>query len=155
IVRQAREMKDQTMWKEHEWIEARKLLDEARPELLEKEKKKQESQEQLTELSPGDDVRLTTVNQNGTILEKVGDKEYLIQVGMIRLKAKRKDLKPIKLKNDEAKEQVVTTIRTTNGHVKTELDLRGERYENAIHKVEKYIDDAIVAGYSSVSIIHG
>src|SRR5699024_3571319 len=43
IVQQVREMKDQTMWKEHEWIEARKLLDEAQPELLEKEKKKQES----------------------------------------------------------------------------------------------------------------
>ena len=35
------------------------------------------------------------------------------------------------------------------------LILRGERYENAILKVEKYIDDALLASYPRVSIIHG
>lgn len=35
------------------------------------------------------------------------------------------------------------------------LDLRGERYEDAIEKLEKYIDDAIYAGFLQVSIIHG
>ncbi|PAM93013.1 endonuclease MutS2, partial [Flavobacterium sp. IR1] len=40
-------------------------------------------------------------------------------------------------------------------HVKPELDLRGERYEDAMLKVEKYIDDALLAGYHQVSIIHG
>ena len=36
-----------------------------------------------------------------------------------------------------------------------ELDLRGERYDNALAKVEKYIDDALLASYPRVSIIHG
>ena len=39
--------------------------------------------------------------------------------------------------------------------MKPELDLRGERYENALLRVEKYIDDALLAGYPHVSIIHG
>ncbi|PAF11684.1 hypothetical protein CHH61_25985, partial [Shouchella clausii] len=40
-------------------------------------------------------------------------------------------------------------------HVSLELDLRGERFENALLKVEKYLDDAVLAGYPRVSIIHG
>ncbi|MCE7699678.1 MAG: Smr/MutS family protein, partial [Methanobacterium paludis] len=39
--------------------------------------------------------------------------------------------------------------------VRPELDLRGERYEDAMLKVEKYLDEAMLAGYPRVSIIHG
>jgi DNA mismatch repair protein MutS2 len=39
--------------------------------------------------------------------------------------------------------------------VNLELDLRGERYEEALLRVEKYVDDALLAGYPRVSIIHG
>lgn len=33
--------------------------------------------------------------------------------------------------------------------------MRGERFEDAMSKLEKYIDDALLAGYAKVSIIHG
>lgn len=39
--------------------------------------------------------------------------------------------------------------------MKLELDLRGERYEDAIIRTEKYIDDALLSNYHQVSIIHG
>ena len=39
--------------------------------------------------------------------------------------------------------------------VKMSLDLRGERYEDALTLLDKYLDDAIYAGYKQVSIIHG
>ena len=35
------------------------------------------------------------------------------------------------------------------------LDLRGERYEDAAILIDKYLDDAIFAGFKQVSIIHG
>src|SRR5699024_6647397 len=34
IVDEVRQMKDKTLWKEHEWIEARKMLEEAQPNLV-------------------------------------------------------------------------------------------------------------------------
>ncbi len=46
-------------------------------------------------------------------------------------------------------------VRGRDSNVKLELDLRGERYENALLKVEKYIDDALLPSYPRVSIIHG
>ncbi|WP_307190055.1 Smr/MutS family protein [Geomicrobium sp. JCM 19038] len=39
--------------------------------------------------------------------------------------------------------------------MKPELDLRGERYENALSRLEKYLDEAVLAGYPTVHIIHG
>ncbi len=41
----------------------------------------------------------------------------------------------------------MTNVKNRNTHVKLELDLRGERYEDAILKTEKYIDDALLANY--------
>ena len=46
-------------------------------------------------------------------------------------------------------------MKNRNSHVKLELDLRGERYEDAIVRTEKYIDDALLSNYGRVSIIHG
>ena len=40
-------------------------------------------------------------------------------------------------------------------NVSSTLDLRGERYESASDKIDKFLDDAIYANLSIVSIIHG
>lgn len=37
----------------------------------------------------------------------------------------------------------------------TTLDLRGERYDQAMADLDQYIDAALLAGYPSVTIIHG
>ena len=39
--------------------------------------------------------------------------------------------------------------------VSQRLDLRGKRYEEAQHEVDKYLDDAFLAGYKNIEIIHG
>ena len=43
----------------------------------------------------------------------------------------------------------MNAVRGRDTHVKLELDLRGERYEDAIMRTEKYLDDAILANYPS------
>lgn len=155
IVATIREMKSGAMLKEHEWIEARKLFDEAQPNLSSKKGKTVTKQpHSSTELEVGDEVKVATLNQNGTIIEQTGKNDYQIQVGMMKIKAKRKDLQFIK-REEIVIEKPMATVRGSNSHVKTELDLRGERYEDAIRTLEKYVDDALLAGYPNVSIIHG
>jgi DNA mismatch repair protein MutS2 len=55
----------------------------------------------------------------------------------------------------QVEKRAVATVKGKDFHVGLELDLRGERYEDALMRVEKYIDDALLANYPRVSIIHG
>ncbi|GAA0429171.1 endonuclease MutS2 [Lentibacillus halophilus] len=155
IVNEIRNMKTEAELKDHEWIEAKKMLEEAKPDLSSKSSQTvNKRSEPNRELHPGDDVMLLSANQQGTIIEKVNAKEYYVQVGMMKIKVKRNDLQFIQ-KQPTVQEKPVTAVKGFGHHVKTELDLRGERYEDAVKKLEKYIDDALLAGYTSVSIIHG
>lgn len=154
IVSEIRNMRTEAEWKEHEWIEARKMLDSAKPNLTTKEKQQPKEKKGKKELRSGDEIKLLTINQKGTVLEKVNDKEYLVQVGIMKVKVDRNDLQFIG-KQNQTIEKPLTTIKGSNYHVKTELDLRGERFEDALLRLEKYIDDALLAGYPKVSIIHG
>src|SRR5699024_4378966 len=94
-----------------------------------------------------------TINQEGTVLEQTGKNEYLVQVGMIKLKAKRKDLE--KVNNQKKETEQVSRIKRTRPSIKPELDLRGVRYEDAMREIENYLDNAILSGFAQVSIIHG
>lgn len=155
IVAEIRKMKTAVAFKEHEWIEAKKMLEEAQPQLVDGTiSKETENEAGSGSLSPGDEIKLLSVNQQGVVLEKLSDHQYMIQVGMMKMKAKREDLQLIG-KGRQEPEKTVTTVRGAKQHVKTELDLRGERYEDALRRLEQYIDDAMLSGYSKVTIIHG
>ncbi|MEN1968283.1 endonuclease MutS2 [Lentibacillus sp. N15] len=157
IIEEIRSMKHGADLKEHQWIEARKMLDDAKPNLSSKavsSQNRQENRQVKQALQPGDDIKLLTVNQQGTVLEKVSDDEYLVQVGIMKVKVKRNDLQRLgKQKQQEIRP--LATVKGSSYHVKPELDLRGERYEDALLQLEKYIDDVLLAGYNKVSIIHG
>ena len=156
IIAELREMRknaDQVV-KEHELIEARKRLEEATP--LENNKvlkKAAQVKARAQNLVVGDEVKVLSYGQRGTLLEKVSNTEWVVQMGILKMKISDSDLEYIK----PEKEPIVRTagVKNRNGHVKLELDLRGERYEDAILRTEKYIDDALLANYGRVSIIHG
>lgn len=156
IVAEIRKMKANVGFKEHEWIEAKRMLDEAQPQLTVKEQEALagERRDTTSELKPGDDIKLITLNQPGTVIEKINDREYFVQVGSMRLKAKRENLELI-AKKQEPTHEPVAMVKSTAYHIKPELDLRGERFEDALARLEKYIDAALLAGYPSVTIIHG
>lgn len=155
IISELRKMQANThkLVKEHELIDAKKRLEEALPNnpVLKKQKK---LNEQLKELKAGDEVKVLSFGQKGTLLEKLSNSEWSVQIGMLKMKLDEADLEYIK--PEKQKQTVsVNAVRGRDSHVKLELDLRGERYEDAIIRTEKYLDDAILANYPRVSIIHG
>ncbi len=88
------------------------------------------------------------------MIEKVAEKEWNVQIGIMKMKVKERDMEFIQ--SEQKKEtKPMATIKGRDHHVGLELDLRGERLEDALLKVEKYIDDALLANYPRVSIIHG
>ncbi|SFD59346.1 DNA mismatch repair protein MutS2 [Lentibacillus persicus] len=154
IVDDLRNMKTAAELKEHEWIDARKNLEKAQPDLSAKQSDKPKARDTAKELQPGDEIKLLSANQRGTVLEKSGDNDYLVQVGIMKVKVKRSEIERVKGKS-QAMDKPLATVKGSSYHVKTELDLRGERYEDALSRLEKYIDDALLAGYPKVFIIHG
>ena len=79
-----------------------------------------------------------------------------IQTGIVKIKVHVTQLRAV----DEQKEltDTIQSARVTGvktGSVKLELDIRGHNIEEAMVKVDKYIDEAVIAGLHEVSIIHG
>ncbi|MFS8605580.1 endonuclease MutS2 [Priestia megaterium] len=156
IIRDLRKMsqKNHALVKEHELIEARKRLEDAVPTLEKSKKKPAVPKKQERTLQAGDEVKVLSWGQKGTLVERVSNNEWQVQMGIMKMKVKEKDLeyisspKPVETKP-------LATVKGKDYHVNLELDLRGERYENALIRVEKYIDDALLANYPRVSIIHG
>lgn len=155
IIHQLRKMQieKQAEVKEHELIEAKKRLEEALPK-TKQAKKAVSTASQKHVLKPGDEVKVLSFNQKGHLLEQVSEKEWQVQIGILKMKVNEQDLQYIKSEK-VVETRPMATVKGKDFHVSLELDLRGERFEDALVRVEKYIDDALLAGYPRVSIIHG
>ncbi|MBO5707886.1 MAG: Smr/MutS family protein, partial [Bacteroidales bacterium] len=112
----------------------------------------------------GEKVR---VKENGMVGEvtKVSAKAVVVVIGNISSKmpldkveritsnefktAVKENSKPVSLIKYDS------SISERKLNFSTEIDLRGERLNDAIEKVTRYIDDAVMLGISSVRIIHG
>ena len=157
VIRELRKMRKEqhASVKEHELIDAKKRLEGAMPAL---DKSKPNSQLKnkagKREFNKGDEVKVISFNQKGNLVEKVGSKEWQVQIGIMKMKVKEADLEYIS-RPKPVETKPLATVKGRDYHVSLELDLRGERFENALMRVEKYIDDALLAGYPRISIIHG
>lgn len=156
IIAELRKMKENAALsvKEHELIDAKKRLDNAAP--IDNNKVLQKAvaaRERKQNLQVGDEVKVLSYGQKGTLLQKAGN-EWVVQIGILKMKLPETDLEYVKPEKEQATRPMMN-VKNRNSIVKLELDLRGERYEEALIRTEKYLDDALLANYPRVSIIHG
>ncbi|QBP40712.1 endonuclease MutS2 [Paenisporosarcina antarctica] len=155
IIAELRSMQKNAQYvvKDHELIDVRKRLEKAAPEntVL---KKQQQIKEREKTLTQGDEVKVLSYGQKGILLDKVSSTQWTVQIGILKMKLDESDLQYIK---PEKQKQTfaMTHVKGRDTYVKLELDLRGERYDDAVLRAEKYIDDAVLSNYNQVSIIHG
>ncbi|MBC1281899.1 endonuclease MutS2 [Listeria welshimeri] len=139
--------------KEHELTDAKTRLGKAKPKTINKTIPQAPKQKPHV-FQVGDNVRVLSLGQKGTLLNKISDKEWNVQIGIIKMKIKTTDLEYIQPETPK-KQRIITSVHSSDSPAKSELDLRGERYEDALQKVDKYLDEALLAGYPQVAIIHG
>ncbi|MBF2573928.1 endonuclease MutS2 [Listeria welshimeri] len=139
--------------KEHELIDAKTRLGKAKPKTINKTIPQAPKQKPHV-FQVGENVRVLSLGQKGTLLNKISDKEWNVQIGIIKMKIKTTDLEYIQPETPK-KQRIITSVHSSDSPAKSELDLRGERYEDALQKVDKYLDEALLAGYPQVAIIHG
>lgn len=110
----------------------------------------------------GDTVWLRTLNAEGVITE-LDQNDALVQVGSLRVRAgldelqrrtrseKREMKRGHKREYDKSPDPVVPKGKSPG----LELDLRGERVEDALARLETYLDAAYTSGLPFARIIHG
>lgn len=140
--------------KEHELIDAKKRLEETAPQDNKVLQKVAAERSRAQNLAVGDEVKVISYGQKGVILEKASNNEWVVQIGILKMKLPESDLEYVKPEKEQ-QTRTMANVKNRGGAVKLELDLRGERYEDALLRTEKYLDDALLANYPRVSIIHG
>ncbi|XJS11474.1 endonuclease MutS2 [Aerococcaceae bacterium WGS1372] len=141
-----------TTIKEHVLIDKKSSLEELKvPVELRKNKVLTRAKQQKS-LKVGDDVEVTSYGQRGTIVEKASSNEYIVQMGILKMKINEKDLEPLK----KVKETKSLNIqRSAGSKVQTTLDIRGERYDSALTRLQQYLDQALLSNHPMVTIVHG
>ena len=104
----------------------------------------------------GDKVKVLSYGQTGTITKKLSEHEYEVQMGIIKVKVSDRDIEKIgSQKESQSTKQVRAISASRRSNVKSELDLRGQRYDEAMTNLDRYIDSVLLAGLDVVTIIHG
>ncbi len=150
-LRQAKKAADLTI-KDHELTEKLTALKASEAKQAEQFKRKARNK---APLKPGDEVMVLSLNRQGELIEQTKNGEWMVQLGMMKVNIKADDLEYLRKsvkKKDTAKGKMIHKRRTDIG---IQLDLRGERYEDAMLRLDKYMDEVLLAGYQTVTIIHG
>lgn len=109
-------------------------------------------------LQIGESVKILSLNQAGVLVEGPDrNGEVKVQMGILSVKSNVRDLARVA----DAEHIVAPKAPSSFVSVNTSqnslpyLDLRGERFEDAMQRVDKYLDDCVLAGYNKVRLIHG
>lgn len=122
----------------------------AQNKVLQREKRRHD-------VSVGDTVKVLSYGQQGVITKKLADHEFEVQIGILKVKVTDRDIE--KISTQAAPKKAERAVRSSRGlrstRASSELDLRGQRYEEALTNLDRYIDSSLLAGLNTVTIIHG
>ena len=172
---QEQKEKDDYIEKKIRQLDARKERQKQRKAQKADQRAQQEQMEQQAEqmrmeafrsapLKAGEKVRVKANGMVGEVV-KVSAKAVVVTIGNISSKMPLDKVE--RITSNEFKSAVkentrpVSSIKVDSSlserklNFSTELDVRGERLNDAVEKVTRYIDDAIMLNVSSVRIIHG
>lgn len=105
-------------------------------------------------VSVGDKVKVLSYGQTGTITKKLSDHDYEVQMGIMKVKVSDRDVEKIDAPKKQTP-QVRATSALRRSNARSELDLRGQRYDEAMTNLDRYFDSVLLAGLDVVTIIHG
>ena len=110
-------------------------------------------------LKPGDKVYIISFDQHGTVISAPdANKEVMVQMGILKTKVPMAEVAIDEYaEREQAKEKRVSfkPKGTKAQFVSPEIDCRGQLVDEALGNIDKYIDDAYLAGLKQITIIHG
>ena len=173
MLREAKELADQVqkelreLEKQQNSGERNKRYEDARRKLRETSDKYREkivvaenpNPVRADELKVGDRVKVLSLDQKGNVLTLPDDKnELLVQVGLLKINANLDNISIIQdgtKKKDNKTSRFGTLYRSKVQNISMSINVRGSILDDALMDVDKYLDDAYIAGLKEVTIIHG
>ncbi|MCK4404517.1 MAG: endonuclease MutS2 [candidate division Zixibacteria bacterium] len=137
--------------------QAHRVLEEKKISLSEElEKFEQKVTKKLGIIQPGDSVWIEPLGIKGEVISKdEQSKKLKVLVGNLTYDVEEQKLTRIEEEEKvEAESEYVGTLYSVP-QVSPEIDLRGLLAEEAFDIVDKYLDNAFLAGLTTVSVIHG
>ncbi|MGE4586102.1 MAG: endonuclease MutS2 [Mangrovibacterium sp.] len=123
---------------------------------------KPDPKEQAKDPEPGDLVRIKGQQNVGEVLE-VGPKNMVVAFGQLRSSVSRSRLEPVS--GNEARKEIRRQNRTRANinsnlaekrlNFKADIDVRGQRAEEALVKVRTLVDEAVMLNVNELRILHG
>ena len=115
----------------------------------------------LKSLSAGDKVYVISFDQYGTALSAPDNNgEVMVQAGIMKIKVPLKELmmddREEPKKQDNNARRITTRVKSGKSQfISPEIDCRGQTVDEGLGNIDKYIDDAYLAGLKKITIIHG
>lgn len=173
ILEEAKEVADESIRKYHAWgqhpkqnnmkkMEAQRSDLRGRMSKLDKKlaykAKKSSTISDPSDFKVGDSVFVTTLSLNGTVKEAANkDGDLVIQMGFLSSVVNYKNLEllaPEKAPKPQHQPKDRYSINKA-ATINPEINLLGNTVDEAIARLEKYLDDAMIAGLTSVRVVHG
>ena len=115
----------------------------------------------IDDVQVGDKVKLLTLDQTGEVLTLPDEKgDLMVKVGIMKINVNLSDLMMINEqksggKGSKSAGRYGNLYRAKAMAVSTSVNVVGKNLEDATMEVEKYLDDAYMAGLKEVTVIHG
>jgi DNA mismatch repair protein MutS2 len=108
----------------------------------------------------GDQVEVVTLGKEGLVVGLSDDPVRAeVAIGGIRIKAPLQELRRVSRGTETGhtpeKAVLPCTLESPDGAILRELNVIGLRVDEALPKVDKFLDDALIREYDRVHIIHG
>ena len=121
-----------------------------------------EESPEAVDLSPGDRVRVLSLDQEG-VVESVGETEIVVQIGALRFREQRANLRLSGRKTETRRKAVglpglpkgVSVTLQEQPAIGGELNVIGKTVNEATEAADKFLDAAYLDNYDSVRIVHG
>ncbi len=108
------------------------------------------------EFAEGDPAHVKPFSRDGIVLRYTDADHVLVEVGKMRLEVAARDLGPAQEPISEEHRALAERLKISKQFsVSREINLIGLTVDEALDELEKYLDDAFLAGLESVRLIHG
>ncbi|MBI9009309.1 MAG: endonuclease MutS2 [Tenericutes bacterium] len=147
LIEQLNELRNNPGFKDHELAKLKHDVKSINQETNSYKKAKN------TKIAVGDKVLVIPYQRQGIVNKLVSNKKYEVLMGTLSITLAEKDLEYVE--TPVAKKQKTTGSVLKTSETKVELDLRGQRYLEAIDELDKFVDSCLMNNFEFAYVIHG